>query len=32
MDAHVGVFKAIIKVNDEIINETITNFFNFTFF
>jgi hypothetical protein len=30
LDAHVGVFKTIIKVNDEPINEEITKIFNFT--
>ncbi len=29
MDVHVGVFKAIIKVNDEPIHEEITKIFNF---
>ncbi len=29
LDAHVGVFKAIIKVNDEPINEEITKILNF---
>jgi hypothetical protein len=29
-DAHVRVFKVIIKTNDEIVDEEITNLFNFT--
>jgi hypothetical protein len=30
LDAHVWVFKAIIKANGETIDEEITNLFNFT--
>jgi hypothetical protein len=31
LDAHVQVFKAIIKANNETINEEISNLFNFMF-
>jgi hypothetical protein len=30
-DAHVQVFKADIKANDEVVDEKITNVINFTF-